>query len=99
MVHEGRQGFVDASIEYFTGMLEGMKTMLGFTEADDATVLTTGRHIDGSQADGVDYAAASIGIFLPVSGKAIAKLSGKGEGAVPTTTVALKPNLTDLSGT
>ena len=78
VVYEGRQQFVDESIEYFTGMVEGIKTVLGFTEADDATVLTTGRHIDGNQASGFEYVTAGVGIFLPVSGKTISKLSGKG---------------------
>ena len=69
IVHEGRQQFVDESMAYFTGMLEGLKTVLGFTEANDSTVLTTGRNIDGSQASELDYAAAGIGLFLPISGK------------------------------
>ncbi len=70
LVHEGRQKFVDESINYFTGMIEGIKTVLGFTEANDVSVLATGRNIDGSQASGTDYMFAGAGVFLPVSGAA-----------------------------
>ena len=78
LVHGYRQGFVDESLAYFTGMWEGAKTVLGFSEANDVSVLATGQNIDGSQASGFEYATAGVGLFLPVSGKTITKLSGKG---------------------
>ena len=71
IVHEGRQQFVDESVAYFTGMVEGIKTVLGFTEANDVSVLATGRNIDGSQASGLDYTLAGAGIFLPISNKTL----------------------------
>jgi len=43
------------------------------SHANDGSVLMTGKNLDNSDASTVDYAAAGIGIFLPVAGSELKK--------------------------
>ena len=62
----------------FRTIFEVGKEILGFTEADDVAVITTGQHINGEDATGLDVVAASVGLFLPISGKASAEVLEEG---------------------
>lgn len=74
----GFQNFLNESKQFFKNYYEAGKEILGFTEADDVAVLTTGQHINGEDATGLDVVTASVGLFLPISGKASAEVLEEG---------------------
>ena len=83
----GFQNFLNESKQFFTNYYNGAVQMLGFTEADDIAVLTTGHHINGNRASGFDITMAGAGVFLPISGKGANKALGKFFDKLPTLSI------------
>jgi len=72
-IADGFNEFATASEKFFRNYYNAGLELLGFTEADDASVLLTGRHINGSKATNVGIGLAAAGIFAPISGKTLKK--------------------------
>ena len=70
-----------------------------YTSAEDASVLTEGRTLDGEKATAIDYTLAGVGLFVPfTSGGAVKKLA-KASNKAETVGKTVKQGWNSLRGT